>query len=526
MSSFLRALIAIALLAAASFPSPAKTLRFATQNDATTLDPHAANLLPNARITQNVYEGLVARDANFNIVPSLALSWSQPDTKTWRFKLRPGVTFHDGTAFTADDVVFSVERSLHPLSQLKFTLQGVQSARRVDDLTVDLVMKEPNPVLLNHLYFMGIMSRQWCARHGVLAPQNYRDNEDTFAARNANGTGPFKVELRQPDVKTVLRENTQWWNRVATSRGNVSEVIWLPMKSNATRIAALLSGEVDFVVDPPVQDVARLKKSANIRIVQSAEARIHYLGFDLAHDNLQYGPKSGNPFKDIRVRQAVAHAIDVNAIRDKVFRGFTVPTGSLIAPQVHGYVRELDVRLPLDRVKAKQLLAAAGYPQGFDITLDCMNTAPNSELCQAIAPMLTSIGIRTTANLQPITTFIPKVQKADTSFFWYSWGAVTFDALYTLQGLLHSYSGDQSGNGDSNLGRYSNPAMDALIAKIKVEPDMARRDKLIRDALEIVVRDLPVVVLHQPVIPWAMRAAVDAGASPNNIPAFDRFRIR
>ncbi|MBL8522333.1 MAG: ABC transporter substrate-binding protein [Betaproteobacteria bacterium] len=514
----------IALIIA--LPVSAKTLRFATQNDATTLDPHAANLLPNARITQNVYEGLVARDADFNIVPSLALSWSQPDAKTWRFKLRPGVTFHDGSAFTADDVVFSVERSLHPLSQLKFTLQGVQSARRVDDLTVDLVMKEPNPVLLNHLYFMRIMSRQWCTKHGVLAPQNYRDNEDTFAARNANGTGPFKVELRQPDVKTVLRENRQWWNRASPSRGNVSEVIWLPMKSNATRIAALLSGEVDFVVDPPVQDVARLKKSPNLKIVQSAEARIHYLGFDLSHDNLQYGPKSGNPFKDLRVRQAVVHAIDVNAIRDKVFRGFTIPTGSLIAPQVHGYVKELDTRLPLDRAKAKRLLAEAGYPQGFDITLDCLNTAPNSELCQAIAPMLTSVGIRVNANLMPITTFIPKVQKADTSFFWYSWGAVTFDALYTLQGLLHTYSGDQSGNGDSNLGRYSNPALDALIAKIKVEPDKVVRDRLIRDALEVVVRELPVVVLHQPVIPWAMRATVEIGASPNNIPAFDRFRMR
>lgn len=502
------------------------TLRFATQSDATTLDPHAANLLPNARITQNVYEGLVARDADFRIVPSLAVSWSQPDPKTWRFKLRPGVKFHDGSPFTADDVVFSVERTLHPLSQLKFTLQGVEAARKVDDLTVDLLMREPNPVLLSHLFFMRIMSKSWAVRHGVTAPQNYKDNEDSFASRNTNGTGPFMVVQRTPDVRTVLKENPAWWNRNDPARGNVTEVVWLPMQSNATRMAALMSGEADFVVDPPVQDVGRLAGNPRTRVVQSAEARIHYLGFDMLRDELLYGSKGPNPFRDIRVRRAVAAAIDVNAIRDKVFRGFTQPTGSIIAPPVHGYVKELDTRQPLDRAAAKRWLAEAGYPNGFEVTLDCMNTAPNSELCQAIVPMLQSIGIRARANLLPITTFIPKVQKADTSFFWYSWGAVTFDALYTLQGLFHSYAGDQSGNGDTNMGRYSNPRMDRLIAQIKVETDPVKRDGFIREALTLVRDELPVVVLHQPVIPWAMRRNVEVIPTPNNIPLFHRFTVR
>lgn len=521
----LRSLLLAALLLGPA-AATAVTLRFATQNDATTLDPHAANLLPNARITQNVYEGLVARDRDFRIVPSLAVAWSQPNAKTWRFKLRAGVRFHDGTPFTADDVVFSVERTLHPLSQLKFTLQGVESARKVDDLTVDLVMREPNPVLLNHLYFMRIMSKAWSQRHAVTAPQNYKDNEDSWASRHTNGTGAFMVAQRQPDVRTVLKENPGWWNRGDAERGNVTEVVWLPMQSNATRMAALLSGEVDFVVDPPVQDVGRLTANPRTRVVEAAEARIHYLGFDVARTELLYGSKGGNPFKDVRVRRAVAAAIDVNAIRDKVFRGYTVPTGSIIAPPVHGYVKELDVREPLDRVRARQWLAEAGYPNGFEVTLDCMNTAPNSELCQAIVPMLAAIGIRVRANLLPITAFIPKVQRADTSFFWYSWGAVTFDALYTLQGLFHSYSGEQSGNGDTNMGRYADPRMDRLIGQIKVELDPARRDSLIRDALAIVRDDLPVVVLHQPVIPWAMRRNVEITPTPNNIPLFHRFSVR
>jgi peptide/nickel transport system substrate-binding protein len=298
------------------------------------------------------------------------------------------------------------------------------------------------------------------------------------------------------------------------------------MQSNATRMAALLSGEADFVVDPPVQDVGRLAANPRTKVVQAVEARIHYLGFDMGREELLYGSKGPNPFKDLRVRRAVAAAIDVNAIRDKVFRGFTLPTGSIIAPAVHGYVRELDVRAPPDRAAAKRWLAEAGYPNGFEVTLDCMNTAPNSELCQAIVPMLSAIGIRVRANLLPITSFIPKVQKADTSFFWYSWGAVTFDALYTLQGLFHTYTGDQSGNGDSNMGRYSNPLLDRLIAQIRVEPDPVRRDGLIRESLTIIRDDLPVVVLHQPVIPWAMRRNVDITPTPNNIPLFHRFSVR
>ena len=367
----------VAAVATAAAPTSTKTLRYASQDDPQTLDPHSANLTPTNRVISQVYESLVARDKDFKIIPGLALWWSNPDAKTWRFKLRPNVKFHDGSPFTADDVVFSLERTLHPLSQLKSSVQGVASARKIDDMTVDFVMKEPNPVLLNHLYQFRIMSKIWASKNNALTPQNYKSNEDTFASRNTNGTGPFSVKLRQPDVKTVLVANADWWNNASKEKGNVTQVEMLPIKSNATRMAALLSGEIDFVLDPPQQDVARLKADPNIRIAEGNEARIQYFAFDQFRDELLYSSVKGkNPLKDLRVRQAMAYAIDVNAIRQVVMRGLATPTGSIVPPGTQGYSKEADKRLPFDREKAKALLTEAGYAMGFSITLDCGANQP------------------------------------------------------------------------------------------------------------------------------------------------------
>jgi peptide/nickel transport system substrate-binding protein len=524
-SILLGASVAIASLAVYAI-AEARTLRYSMQDDATTLDPHAANLLGVGRITRNVYEPLVARDRDFRIVPGLALSWSQPDATTWRFKLRPNVKFHDASPLTADDVVFSVERAMHPLSQLKSSVQGIGSARKVDDLTVDLVMKEPNPVLLNHLFNLLIMSKAWSAKNGALLPQNYKDKEDTFASRNTNGTGPFMVTVRQPDVKTVLVENPHWWNRASPERGNVTEVVVSPIKAAGTRLAALLSAEVDFVIDPPLQDVGRLKAAPELRVVQGGEPRVQFIGFDVNRDELLYGSVKGkNPFKDLRVRQAIAHAIDVESIRTKIYRGLMVPSGSIVATQVQGYAKDTDKRLAFDRERAKKLLAEAGYPNGFEVTVDCSNAPPSSDACQAFAPMLAQIGIKLTPNLLVPTNFFPKIQKFDTSMFFYSWGSTTFDSLYVLQSLVYTNSGDQTGNGDSNLGRYSNPRVDRLIDQVKVEPDMKKRDALIREVLAIVAAELPVVPVHQPINSWAMRKNVSTVFSPNNVPNFFRVRV-
>ena len=523
-STFLRASIALAGLVLCA--AEAKTLRYSMQDDATTLDPHAANLLGVGRLTRNVYEGLVTRDKDFKMVPGLALSWTQPDSNTWRFKLRPGVKFHDASALTADDVVFSVERALHPLSQLKSSVQGIASARKVDDLTVDLMMKEPNPVLLNHLFNLLIMSKAWSAKNGALTPQNYKDKEDTFASRNTNGTGPFMVTVRQPDVKTVLVENPNWWNRASAERGNVTQVVVSPIKAAGTRLAALLSGEVDFVIDPPLQDVGRLKAAPELKVVQGGEPRVQFFGFDVHRDELLYSNVKGkNPFKDVRVRQAFAHAIDVESIRTKIYRNLMVPGASIVATQVQGYSKDTDRPLKFDRERAKKLLAEAGYPKGFEVAIDCSNAPPAADACQAFAPMLAQVGIKLTPNLLVPTNFFPKIQKFDTSMFFYSWGSTTFDSLYVLQSLLYTNSNDQNGNGDSNLGRYSNARVDRLIDQVKVEADMKKRDALIREVLATVAAELPVVPLYQPINSWAMRRNVSVVFSPNNVPSFFRFRL-
>ena len=524
---FIRA--ACAMLLAAMFaaaPAHAKTLRLALSDDATTLDPHAADLAINNRLLNNIYEGLVWRDKDFKLAPALALSWSQPDAKTWRFKLRPDVKFHDGSAFSADDVVFTVARAMHPLSNKKWAVQGVAAARKVDALTVDLVMAEPSPVLLLHLAGLHIMSKSWSAKHGVSLPQNYNDREETHAVRNANGTGPFMVTSRQLDVKTVLSEHKEWWNRSAPERGNVATVEWTPIKSNSTRMAALMTGSIDFVLDPPVQDRERIKNMPTTKLQVTSEPRTIFLAIDQFRNELQYSNVKGkNPFKDLRVRQAIAHAIDVNTLIDKVLRGYGRPTALLVGQEVQGYSADIDKRLPYDLARAKKLMAEAGHANGFEVTFDCVNQTPFSELCQGIAPMLATIGIRMNINVMSFTHIFPKIDRNDTSGLIMGYGASTIDAQGVLTSLLGSKGKANSGRGDSNWGRYSNAKFDTLLDQIGREADVAKRNQFLREALVIQRDDLAVIPLYQVKVAWALRKNIDAPYVPNNLPYFYRFRV-
>lgn len=519
--------IASLLVAACmSASATAQTLRMAIADDATTLDPHSANILGNTRLLASIYEGLVTRDKDFKVVPALAVSWNQPDAKTWRFKLRPNVKFHDGSPFTADDVVFSVERVLHPLSSVKSSIQGVSSAKRVDDLTVDSVMSEPNPVLLLHLVNFRIMCKAWSSKNNALTPQNYKDKEDTVASRSTNGTGPYMLVSRQPDVKTVLTENKAWWNRASKDRGNVVTVEWTPIKQPSTRMAALLSGTIDFVIDPPFQDRERVKNTPGLKLTIGSEPRIYFVGFDLFRDELQYSNVKGkNPFKDVRVRQAISLVIDTDLIVSKVTRGYARPTPLIIGKEVQGYAADLDKKPKVDIARAKKLMAEAGYPSGFEVTIDCSNQVPFGEICQAMAPMLSQIGIKLMPNIMINTNFPPKIQRNDFSMHLWGWGSTTDDSLYVLQSLVRSVGAERSGDGEANYGRYSNPKLDALIDRMKTETDMAKRDAIIREALVIQREELPVLPLAQVVVAWAMRKNVDAPFAPNNLPYFYRFRM-
>ncbi|HEX6979017.1 MAG TPA: ABC transporter substrate-binding protein [Alphaproteobacteria bacterium] len=486
----------------------AKTFRWSSQGDILTMDPHSQNEGLNNAVAAQIYEPLITRDKNMRLEPSLAVSWTQPEPNRWRFVLRQNVKFHDGTPFTADDVVFTVQRAMAPTSNFKQYLTGVTEARKVDDHTVDILTDGPNPVLLQQLTEVRIMSKAWAEKHNVVRPQNFVEKEETYAARNANGTGPYILKSREPDVRTVFVENPGWWGK---RDGNVTEIVYQPIKSDATRIAALLSGEIDFVLDPPVQDIERLKRSGNIKIVEGNENRTIFLGFDQHRDELLYSNVKGrNPFKDLRVRQAVYHAIDIEAIKSRTMRGLSLPTGSIIAPQVNGFTKEADVRLPLDRARARQLLAEAGYPNGFEVVLDCPNNRyiNDEEICQAVTAMLAQVGIQVRLNAMPRQTYFPKIQKYDTSFYLLGWGVPTFDALYSLQSLAQTVD-PKTGDGNFNLGRFSNAEFDALVNQIKAEIDQEKRNGLIAQALKLHNAQVAHVPLHHQVIPWAMRSNVD-----------------
>jgi peptide/nickel transport system substrate-binding protein len=372
---------------------------------------------------------------------------------------------------------------------------------------VEIVTTGPAPVLIPQLTEVRIMSKAWSTKHNVAKPQDFKNKEETFATRNANGTGPFILRTREADVKTTAVLNSNWWGK---REGNVTEIVYQPIKSDGTRLAALISGEVDFVLDPPPQDIPRLKKDPKVKVVEGNENRTVFFGLDQGRDELLYSNVKGrNPFKDKRVREAIQLAIDVNAIKTQVMRGLSVPAGIMFAPQVDGYPKDLDKPARVDREKAKKLLAEAGYPQGFEVTLDCPNNryVADEKICVAAAAMLAQVNIKVKVNAQPRTIWSPKIQKMDTSFYMLGWGVPTFDSQYSLQSLLRTRV-EKSADGDYNLGRYSNPKVDALIDQLKTETDPRKRAAIAREVTQIHQADVGHIPLHHQVIPWAMRANV------------------
>jgi peptide/nickel transport system substrate-binding protein len=511
----MKRLIAATLLAALTVAGAnAKTLRWASQGDYQTADPYSLNELLTNLFAQQVHDTLVMRDKDMKIVPGLATSWTQVNPTTWRFSLRKGGKFHDGAPFTADDVVFSFERASHPNSQIRQYAIPVGKPRKIDEYTVEFVQDKPNPITLEHVATVFIMNRAWAEKHKVERPLSFKDREETYAARNANGTGPFMLVSREPGVKSVLKKNPAWWGTVT---GNIDEIVYSPIGSDATRVAALLSGQVDFILDPPPQDIARLKSSKDIKVVEGQENRIIFFGFDQARDELLYSNVKGrNPFKDRRVRQAVYQAIDIEALKGKTMRGAALPTGG-ITPSTLPSTPEIEKRRPYDPEAAKKLLAEAGYPNGFEVTLDCPNNRyiNDEEICVAVAAMLARVGIQTKVTAQPRATYFPKLEKFDTSFYMLGWGGAITDAQTMLSPVLRSKD-DKTGNGSFNYGRYVNPKLDALIDAAAVETDPSKRRQIIIDALTEHNEQVHYVPLHRQVIPWAMRSNVNVVHRPDN----------
>jgi peptide/nickel transport system substrate-binding protein len=512
--------IFLLLLMMACASAPAKTLRWASQGDSSTMDPHAQNESFTNALNGLVYEYLVSYDKQVNLTPQLAESWRNTSPTTWVFYLRKGVKFSDGSPFTADDVVFSYNRATQSGSTFKLYSNQVGKPRKIDDYTVEFTQEAPNPVVPIVATNIFIMSKAWAEKHGVTKPQDFKNREETYSVRNAMGTGAYKLVSYEAGVKTVLEKNPLWWGiKAGQFEGNVDRIEYRPISNQATRMAALRSGELDFILDPPVQDIAGMKRDPAVKVWEGAEFRVIFVGLDQARDQLLYSDVKGrNPFKDRRVRLALYQAVDVKALQAQVMRGLSIPTGiPLPSPKGAGVPASYEKRYAYDVVAAKKLLAEAGYPNGFGFTMHCPNDryVNDEKICIALAGMWAKIGLNVRVEAMPKTQYFQKAQKLDVSAYLLGWGGGTQDALTTLKSVMHSR--DDRGSGDGNYGDFRNADLDRQIDIVETEMDMAKRQEAVNKSIRILQDEVLVIPLHRQVIPWASRAGVQVIHRANNV---------
>ena len=510
-------LAATLLLAAHGAAAGAKTFRWANDGDVNSMDPYARQETFLLAFDHNMYEPLIRRNREMGLEPGLATEWARTEPTVWRLKLRQGVKFHDGTPFSAEDVVFSFERATNPGSNIASPLATIREVKKIDDSTVELVTDGPDPILPSSLPTWAIMSKKWCEEHNTTRAADLTKNEESYATRNANGTGPFMLKERQPDIRTVLVKNPNWWGR-DSEPVDVDEVVFSRIESDPTRVAALLSGELDMIYTVPPQDTDRIGRAAAMKVWQTPELRTIFLGMDQSRDELlESSVKGKNPFKDKRVRQAFTQAIDAEAIAAKVMRGLAQPTALLVAPGVNGYDAALDRRYPHDPAGAKKLLAEAGYPEGFEVGFDCPNDryVNDEAICQAVVAMLARIGVKANLLSQPRSKYFGKIlgPRYQTSLYMLGWTPGTYDALDALKSLAATRAGKV---GVFNVAGYSNPRLDELVKLIQVELDAAKRNRDIAEALRLVKEDFAYIPLHRQVVVWASRANVDLAQTGDN----------
>lgn len=485
----------------------AKTFRYATTGDVLGLDPHANNEGPTNTMKGNLYGRLLHRKADLSLEPDLATKWEKLDATTWRFSLRQGVKFHNGNDFNADDVLFSYKRQTQESSDMSFALATVKEIRKVDDYTIDIITKGPDPILLLNMPIFYIVDKEWIEANNAFEVVR-ASGSTNFANVNTNGTGPFKLVEWVQDTRLVLEPNENYWNKDGVEH-NITRAVFTPISNDATRVAALLSGEIDLMYPVPLQDVNRLENDPNASALQGPELRTIFLGFDQWRDESLDMPGSGkNPFKDKRVRQAFYQAININAIKRVVMRNAATPTGLMIAPGINGFQEDMNDRPAYDPDAAKKLLAEAGYPDGFPVTFDCPNDryVNDEEICTAVIPMLERVGIKVTPNFQTKSKHFNKIGKAEnnnTSFFMLGWTPGSYDALNPLMQLM---STGKPGHGDWNCGQYNHPRVAELTEMIKTEMDESKRNAMIREAFQIHKDDFGHITLHQQALAWGVRS--------------------
>ncbi|HEX3954661.1 MAG TPA: ABC transporter substrate-binding protein [Stellaceae bacterium] len=498
----------------------AADFKWANDGDARALDPYTFDETVQNSLLANIYERLVQRNKQLGLEPALALSWENASPTVWRFHLRPNVKWQDGTDFTADDVTFSFQRVTGKNSAMRSQVSTIKAVRNVDDLTVDFETNGADPILPSEITGFDIMSKKWCEEHNVVENVVLGKGEN-YSLRNTMGTGPFKLVSREPDRRTVLEPNPTWWGK---PEHNLTRAEFDIIANASTRVAALLSGEMDMIYSVPPQDMDRIAHTAGVKVLQTPELRTIYLAMDQTRDELLFSNVKGkNPFKDVRVRRAFALAIDEDAIAKRVMRGMAKPTWLMYGPGVNGYDPALDKRPPVDLAKAKELMTAAGYPDGFQLTMDCPNDryVMDEQICTAIASMLARINVKVDVYARTKVKFFTDVGYPNyrLSFSLQGWTPSTYDAHNVFYTLLASRN--SSGRGQGNNGGYSNPKVDELTAEIGHELDKEKRQELINEAAKIVQDDVATIPLHQQVIVWAAHDNVSVVQ-----PADDAFYLR
>ncbi len=485
----------------------AKDITVGLASEPSSIDPHYHNLTPNNALAREIFDRLIMPDDKQVLKPGLAVSWKAVDDLTWEFKLREGVKWHDGSPFTADDVVFTFERAPDvPNSPSSFgTYLKGKAIEKVDDLTVRIKTAAPYPLMPNDMSTFSIISK----KHGDGA-----GTEDFNSGKAAIGTGAYKFVEWVPGDRIVLERNDDFWG----DKPEWEKVTIKPIKSGPARLAALLAGDVDFIEGVPTTDIERLRDDKDITLSQGISNRVIYLHLDHFRDDSPFvkaadGGAIKNPLRDARVRKAISMAINRDAIVDRVMEGVAVKAGQLLPEGFFGVSGKLKP-VDYDPEGAKKLLTDAGVGDGFQLTIHGPNDRyiNDAKIAEAIAQMLTRVGIKTAVETMPKSVYFKRASRGaegepEFSFILVGWGAGTGEASSPLKSLLHTYDKDR-GFGASNRGRYSNAEVDKLVERALATIDDGKRAALLAQATEIAVEDGGIIPLHYQVNTWAGRKGI------------------
>lgn len=497
----------VTTLAAAALLAPvdATELKIGLSAPPSAMDPHFHNLTPNSSLLGNMFDRLVHQDPNQALIPGLAESWKAVNETTWEFKLRKGVKFHDGSPFTADDVLCSFQRAPNvPNSPSSFGLylKG-KTAEKVDDYTVLVKTSTPQPLVPNDLSTIYIVSKSAGCEGKT---------EDYNSGKAAVGSGPFKFAEYVPGDRIVMTANNDYWG----GKPVWDKVTFRPIASAPARVAAILAGDVDVIEDAPTADIARLSKDSRVSVFQTVSNRVIYFHLDHFRETSPFiaakdGSAIKNPLRDRRVRLAISKAINRDAIVERVMEGSAVPAGQLLADKFFGTSKNLKPE-KYDVESAKKLMKEAGYESGFKMKIHSPNGryTNDAKIAEVVAQMLTRIGIETSLETVPPAVFFRRASSGgpdnmpEFSFILVGWGSGTGEASSPLRSLLYTVDASR-GTGAANRGRYSNPEVDKLVDQALVSVDDEKRADLLAKATDAAIADLGIIPSHYQLNVWATR---------------------